>query len=543
MDNLKPQISQKPKTSQNLQNIKEMYDKLTYMDQYGGSVILLFIFTIILLIFASYCAVMINTRPIIDDWPNQRCKPQIMPIAGFITHPDGMTAIEYTYQNFNYCLQNILSSGTGTAVAPLTFVTSALQSIAVQVQNDIQNIRGMFDKIRNSLRDVTQEIMGRIMNITIPLQQMIVVFKDVISKVQGTMTAGLFTVLGSYYTLKSLLGAIIQMVIVILISLAVTIAVLWAVPFTWGAAISATVFFALVAIPLVIIQVFLSNALHMQGGQVPKVKCFDEDTLITMNDGTRKKIIDIKVGDILIDDNEVTATFKLEAAGSTMYYLENVTVSNSHVVMYKDQWIHVSEHPDAIKHASYQKPHLYCLNTANKIIEINGIIFTDWDELNGDDISELKNNGVVRIDRREDIHTQFDSGFAEKTSVKLANGTHKEIRDICVGDVLERGETVYGLVKINGKNISDQFTYTLGNTVVEGGPNLPMCDKKVREKTTLYLESNRKKKLTKNHDELYHLLTDKKTFYVDKVKFYDYNATVDLFLVKTAGKLLSMKYV
>jgi hypothetical protein len=196
MDNLKPETLPKP---QNLQNIKKMYDKLTYMDQYGGSVILLVIFTTILFIFASYCAIMINSRPIIDDWPNQRCKPQIMPVAGFITHPDGMTAIEYTYQNFNYCLQNILASGTGTAVAPLTFVTSALQSIAVQVQKDIQNIRGMFDKIRNSLRDVTQEIMGRIMNITIPLQQIIIGFKDLIAKVQGTMSAGLFTVLGSYY--------------------------------------------------------------------------------------------------------------------------------------------------------------------------------------------------------------------------------------------------------------------------------------------------------------------------------------------------------
>jgi hypothetical protein len=540
MDNLKPETLPKP---QNLQNIKKMYDKLTYMDQYGGSVMLLLIFTLILIIFASYCAIMINTRPIIDDWPNQRCKPQIIPVAGFITHPDGMTAFEYTYQNFNYCLQNILASGTGTAVAPLTFITSALQSVAVQVQKDIQNIRGMFDKIRNSVRDVTQEIMGRIMNITIPMQQIIIGFKDLIGKVQGTMTAGLFTVLGSYYTLKSLLGAIIQMVIVILISLAVTIAILWALPFTWGAAISATVFFALVAIPLVIIQVFLSNALHMQSGQVPKVKCFDEDTLITMNDGTKKKIIDVKAGDVLIDDNAVTATFKLEAKGSTMYNLGNITVSDSHIVMYKDRWIHVSEHPDAVKYATYDKPYLYCLNTAYKTLEINGITFTDWDELYGNDIDEIKNNGVVRIDHLENIHTELDGGFAGTTKIRLKNGACKEIRDICIDDVLEHGETVYGLVKIDGKNMSEQFTYSLGNTVVEGGPNLPMCDKNVRVKTTLYLEPNRKKKLSKNHEELYHLLTDRKTFRVDKVKFYDYNATVDLFLVKSAGKLLSMKYV
>jgi hypothetical protein len=42
---------------------------------------------------------------------------------------------------------------------------------------------------------------------------------------------------------------------------------------------------------------------------------------------------------------------------------------------------------------------------------------------------------------------------------------------------------------------------------------------------------------------LYHLLTNTKTFNVGKQKFYDYNSTIDLFLEKYRGKLLSMKYV
>jgi len=262
-----------------------------------------------------------------------------------------------------------------------------------------------------------------------------------------------------------------------------------------------------------------------------------------MNDGTKKKIIDIQVGDLLQEGNEVTATFKLDAADTTMYHLEDITVSNSHILYYNGKWIHVSEHPDAIKYASYQKPYLYCLNTANKRLLINGITFTDWDELYGNDISEIKNNGIVRIDRAEDIHTYFEGGFAGTTKIKLKNGTYKEIKDICVDDILERGENVYGIVKINGKNISEQFKYNLGNTIVEGGPNLPICDRTVRAKSTLYLNSNKKNRLDNKHGELYHLLTDTKTFHVEKIMFYDYNATVDLFLVKSAGKLLSMKYV
>ena len=527
-----------------IQKIKKLYENLTYMDQYGGSVVLLIIITIILLAFVSYSVAMVNIRPIVDDWPNQRCKPQIMLAAGFINRPEGTSAFEYTYQNFNYCLQDILTSNTGSAVAPLTFITSSLQNIALQVQKEIQNIRGMFDSIRANLMNIVQEIMGRLINITIPIQQIIISFNDLMGKVQGALTGGLYTALGSYYILQSLMGAINQLISLTLGIIAIIIGVLWLTPFTWDLAIVSTAFYYLISIPFIIIMIFLSNTIQVQSSSTPpSVKCFDEDTLITMNDGTKKKIIDIQVGDFLLDENEVTATFKLDAKGSKMYYVDNITVSDSHIVMYNDKWIHVSEHPDAIKYASYNKPFLYCLNTASKMLKIHKTVFTDWDELYGDDINELKNNGVVQIDRAEDIHTYFDGGFTEATKIKLKNGTYKEIKDICVDDVLEHGEIVYGLVKINGKNMSEQFTYALGNTIVEGGPNLPICDKKVGVKTTLYLEPNRKRRLDRKHNELYHLLTDRKTFHVEKIQFYDYNATVDLFLVKSAGKLLSMKYV
>ena len=182
----------------NLNNITKMYDKLTYYDQYGGSLILFIIITIVVIIIVTYFHTMINVQPIIDDWPNQRCKPNIIPIAGLITHPEGVSASEYTSQNFTYCTQNILSGITGSAVQPVTFITSVLQSLANTIQTAIQSIRAMFDKIRTSMQAVSEEIMGRIMNMMSPLIQIIISFRDLIGKIQGTMTAGLFTLLGSY---------------------------------------------------------------------------------------------------------------------------------------------------------------------------------------------------------------------------------------------------------------------------------------------------------------------------------------------------------
>jgi len=57
----------------------------------------------------------------------------------------------------------------------------------------------------------------------------------------------------------------------------------------------------------------------------------------------------------------------------------------------------------------------------------------------------------------------------------------------------------------------------------------------------LDLDENNKQPKTIKENKLYHLLTDKKSFYINDLNFYDYNASIDLFLEKF--KLLSMKYV
>jgi len=536
----------------NLKNITKMYEKLTYFDQYGGSVIIFIIITIIILLGVSYCFIMVNTQPIIDDWPNQRCKPQIIPFAGLITHPEDVTASEYTIENFNYCTQDILKNISGLALQPLTFVTSILQSVSKAIEASIQQIRAMFDKVRSSIQAVSEQIMSRLINVMIPLQQIIISFKDVMGKIQGAMTGGLFTLLGSYYTLKSLMGAIAQFIIIILIALAAMIAIFWILPFTWGAAAANTVIFIAIAIPMAIILAFMTDVLKVQTSlSIPSVKCFDKNTVIKMNDGSEKIISKIKNGEILLNNNKVTGIIKVETEGSVMYHLNNIYVSDSHKIIFNNKWICVSEHPNAVKCNNYIEPYLYCLNTSNKNIYIKDLIFSDWDEIDTTDIFQIMQNPFVQLNNITDIHRKIDSGFEGNTKICLKNGSVKNIKDISIGDILINGEKVYGIVEIDGKNINEQFQFILGkNLLIEGGPNLVICDPKISFLTTLELsnrsESNsqtKKIQLFKNHDKLYHLLTDKKCFIIGDILFYDYNAAIDIFLEKNDQKLLSMKYV
>lgn len=499
-------------------DITKLYDKLNYFDQYGGSVVLFIVITIVVLLLVVYFHTMTNIQPIIDDWSNQRCKPYIIPFAGFITHPDGISASDYTFQNFNYCSQNILSNMTGSFLQPLTFITDSLQNVAKTIQNSIQATRAMFDKIRNSMQSVSEEILGRLMNMMIPLQQIIISFKDLIGKIQGTMTAALFTLLGSYYTLKYLLGAIAQFILVILITLASLVAMFWVFPFTWGAAIANTTIFIAIAIPMAIILSFMSDKMHINPNlSIPKVKCFDKDTIINLKNGTQKKIMHSEVGDILSNGGIITAKIKVATEGSVMYILDNIIVSDSHIVKYNKKWIPVFKHPKAKIFESYHEEYLYCLNTTNKIIEINDTIFTDWDELYDDSLIKIINNEIKPIVNEKYIHKYLDYGFSELTQIKLLNGTSHNINKINVNDILENGEKVYGIVEINGSDIIEQYKYNLGETTYIEGYGIG---------TKLNYS-----KLISKHTKLYNLLTNKGSFYIYKnVIVKDYNNAIDRFL-------------
>ena len=126
-----------------LNDIIKKYDNLTYFDQYSGSVVLFLLMTIIVILLVSYFHTIINVQPVINDWANQRCKPTIIPFAGLINPPEGVSASEYTSENFNYCTQNLLSGVTSTALEPLSFVTNALTSLTGGIMEDINSSRGI----------------------------------------------------------------------------------------------------------------------------------------------------------------------------------------------------------------------------------------------------------------------------------------------------------------------------------------------------------------------------------------------------------------
>ena len=506
MDNNTNNINKNETLDNSYNTVKDLYKDLGFMSQYGSDVFLCFLYLSIPVLVFLYFKTMKDSRLIKDDWANQRCNPAVIPFAGFINKPDHMSIGDFTQQNFTFCVQNIFVSITSFLLQPLTYITHTISSIFGNIGNSLNLTRTLMANIRTNISKISSDILGRIMNFTVPITKLMSSFNDLIKKVIGVLTSGLYTSLSTYYALKAFLGALAQLIIYILIASVAVIVSLWLVPVTWPMAITGTAIFSAVSISMALFLVFLTQVLHIKtsglkipkGPKKPNIRvCFDKNTLMKMADRSFKKIRDITVGDELcggIGDNKniVTAKLRLSSMNNKMYQLGDVIVSGSHRVKYNGSWIFVKDHPEAKVVENYIEPDIYCLNTTCKEFTIGDYIFSDWDEITKENYlvinQYLKENNEEYKEKdldKKDIHMLFDKGFDEYTYIHLKDRKISKINCIKLGDILKNGEKVYGLVEILNPD-------SLGNS-----------------------------------NKLYHLLTDKNSFHLNGNQIGDYNSLID----------------
>jgi len=497
--------------TESLPKLKETYDNLTFFDNYGSSILALIFVTILLFLLVSLSYAYLEGSRLQANWEEVRCKPSVMPFAGLIMQPTNMSKSEFTSQNFQYCMQNNMKEVSGKALEPLTYITNSLSDMTADASNSLNAVRAMTSKVRNNIAAIFQDIYNRLVNFVIPLQEIIIKVRDSFGKIQGAMVTTVYTFLGAYFGLQSALGVIATAIVNVLIALAVIIVFLWTTPVTWGAAAAGTALFAAVAVPLGVMISFMENAFGVTVGtgnlKIPK--CFDKDTLLELNDGSFMKVSEINPGCTLKHNNKVTSVIQVDAKGSDLYNLNGVVVSDTHLVWDKCSytWKKVSEMREAIKIENYAEPYLYCFNTEKEVIEINCQIFSDWDE------------SITKNKKSE------ERGFSPFTQVKLKNGCMVNMDKVKVGDTLENGEKVYGIVKMDSYNLTLFKFETDQKQNFIGTQNLKYGDSNfsLQVAENILDQGEEREKPT----YLFHLLTDSGTFVANNVMFGDYNFLFD----------------
>ena len=506
--------------------INKITKKVGYLDKYGGSVVVTGIVLFIFFLIFSYFYVMNKLKPIKADWVNQRCNPAVMPFAGIINAPPGDSKINYTADNFYQCTQTILTTIMGYFTQPINHSVAILTEFWSKIMESVNMIRHVFAFIRGKIMSIVSNIFGRVYNILVPVQIILIKFKDILAKQLGVLVSGLYTIMTLYLSLKSFLGAFLEILVLALVVLAAATIILWILPFTWPAAGAMTALFIAVAVPLAIIAIALGNILNLtSSNNIPeKPGCFDKETKLMLKRG-RVKITEIKVGDKMFDGSTVTAFFKLSTHGKQMYSIDKLKVSGSHKIQYAGLWIDVKYHPAAILIEDYCEPFIYCLNTTSKRIKIDQHNLLDWDDIDDMDFVELKNlaGHFISFDAATNkIHATLEGGFDPSTLIELEDGRRINIADIKVNDQLRFGERVLGIVTICTKNLQQVNKYRIKDKFFIGGPNLWINDNLGKFSTLgLDCESVEKPKV------LHQILTNTGNFTIDGIQFMDYNSAIE----------------
>lgn len=523
--------------------INKLYD-LSFFDVYFQSILIVLLLTIIVILGITANRIFSKSSTIKQNWEAERCKPNIMPFAGLINKPIGQTIAEYTLENFNYCVKNILNAGFKKASAShnLGLNTNMMMNASYAADVSFNTTFNLFGDIQKNINDTFAGVKNKFANTLVPVQQSVYAMKDMFARMQAIFIAGVYTSLGNSLIIKSLTQQFLESVSKIFYLLLVVITALFIIPGMQSLAIATTAITMPLLVATASINLTMGRAMGVKAGKLPSIiKCFDKHTQLLMNNGEYKEISQLVVGDILEGGNVVTATIILDSTHVKMYNVHGVIISGFHKIKYNNEWVPVSKYPHKIEVFGYTEPFIYCINTHHKIIKANGNEFLDWDELYDKHLEKVLQyrSAVGTIGDKSNIHRVLDGGFCDNTPIKLSSKQVMSIQNIRPGDKLIDGSTVYGVVNIKSDDVKSVCEYNLGQSrnTFRGGSNLLFYDSNRSLHTTLNIND-----ILKNPSHsvihlpnpekmsLYHLLTDRQSFYVGNIKFADYNSLIDSIL-------------
>jgi hypothetical protein len=266
----------------------------------------------------------IGLKKIKENWNEYRCSPMAMPFAGYL----GYDALE----NFAFCIGKIQSGLMNTFLKPIFSNLNILGDVAGSIVGSIRSLTVLMSNMNVGFGMASFDLLNMFKGIMVKMQYFIVNIKDVFSKFGGTMSVMSNIIEGSSLTARSM----------------------WRGPV----------------------------------GETLRTLCFSPNTLVTMNDGSRKKIKDIVIGERLENGVDVIATLKIKGGTDHCFYKiwsdvlnDYIYVTGSHKIIDPEngELIPVEVCKLAEKTNKYSDT-LSCLITSNHIIPIGEFKFWDWED-------------------------------------------------------------------------------------------------------------------------------------------------------------------
>ena len=164
-----------------LNEIKKIYNKQTYYQKYGGLIWVALLIIVVFIAMISYFLSKGSTEALKKDWINNRCKPSVMPFAGFINNPGDKTDMEYTQENFSYCIESILSSALKTIIGPMLGEKSMVGGMFSSLSNVFENMGEYLGKILKFIKSLVDKIIHYLQNVLLNINKLFGSFSGILN--------------------------------------------------------------------------------------------------------------------------------------------------------------------------------------------------------------------------------------------------------------------------------------------------------------------------------------------------------------------------
>ena len=412
--------------------IKKLYKEIRYLDTYGGSVVGAVAIILVVGWAVSYQYIQIHMTYLRQNWNNYKCHPGVMPFAGQIKLTPGMTPFQFTTSNFSYCLNEVLVDVVRRFMEPILNMNKVILKIFDNVLEAFKVVEKVFNRIKDIFESIINYIMSKTVSIYVPMQKLLINLKDSFRKTGSIMGLLTYLIMGMDFMFFSGSKTLIIQIAIALAVGAAAIALAFLLPPLWPIAIAAIVVWIASLVATVLVYEWIKKIRNMTNVNFPpkptkpepppvfkavakvakKVakavvkgvkkaasavvnffrpkprRCFYPDTLVTMEDGSTKKMCDIQIGDILKGGIEVEAVMTIMGDSDNLFYViyseeleDEIMVTGTHKIFSKkqDKYVFVSEHEDA-KKSIFWSPQLSCLITEDHTIPIGEYTFWDWED-------------------------------------------------------------------------------------------------------------------------------------------------------------------
>lgn len=210
-----------------IDTINKIYQKNTYLERYGGSLVFSIFAVLCVALYFTYMHIENNAAAIRNHWPKHKCNPLYMPFAGLIMNPKNMSKLDFSIQNFSDCSQIIMKDIMQVVLAPIeasSILIGASVSILTGVMNSfmgaISNLRDLFGSGLGKTGEKQSNVVTSVLKLTN-------IVKNFLGKGEGVLATTTYIFFSVYAIFSSFFYILLIGAILILVIMYVVLYALW----------------------------------------------------------------------------------------------------------------------------------------------------------------------------------------------------------------------------------------------------------------------------------------------------------------------------